>query len=132
MQQILGLLAIAALCVAGSTARCEDQPILMLDTGGHQALLRGVTFTPDGKYLVSAGDDKVVRVWDWRAGNTVRTIRGQVGPGYEGQIYAMALSPNGRWLAAGGWFDVTTATEPCCGDIRLYDFATRFKDFWRN
>jgi WD40 repeat protein len=61
MQRILGLVAIAAVCLAGSTARCEDQPYLMLDTGGHQALVRGITFTPDGKYLVSAGDDKVVR-----------------------------------------------------------------------
>ena len=76
----LGLLAavVAWGLVATSAARGDDKPILMLDTGGHQALIKGITFTPDGKYLVSAGDDKVVRVWDWRAGKTVRTIRGQV------------------------------------------------------
>jgi WD40 repeat protein len=103
MRWILGLLAIATVCLAGSAARCEDQPFLMLDTGGHQALIRAITFTPDGKYLISAGDDKVVRVWDWRAGKTVRTIRGQVGPGDEGKIYAIALSPDGHWLAVAGW-----------------------------
>jgi WD40 repeat protein len=102
----------------------QDQglPVLMLDTGGHMAKIEALAFTPEDKQLVSAGDDKVIRVWDWRAGKTVRTIRGQVGPGSEGKIYAMALSPDGRWLAAGGW------THPqcvgSCGDIRLYDFAT--------
>jgi WD40 repeat protein/uncharacterized caspase-like protein len=97
----------------------------MLDTGGHGARINGIAFTPDGKYLVSAGTDKVVRVWDWRAGRTVRTIRGESGPGSEGAIYAMALSPNGRWLAVGGWMTPSGSTKnDDVGDIRLYDFET--------
>ena len=125
MRWKLGLMAIAAWCLAAvSAARCEDRPFLMLDTGGHQAFIRGVTFTPDGKHLVSAGQDKVVRVYDWRAGKTVRTIRGQVGPGDEGKIYAMALSPDGRWLAVGGWMSPGQGVrDEDIGDIRLYDFA---------
>jgi tetratricopeptide (TPR) repeat protein len=91
--------------VLGGLVRTTEvgSPHLMLDTGGHTALIKGLVFTPDGKQLVSAGDDKVIRVWDWQTGSTVRTIRGQVGPGLEGLIYAIALSPDGRWLAAGGW-----------------------------
>ncbi len=27
--------------------------------GGHMALIRGLVFTPDGRFIVSAGDDKV-------------------------------------------------------------------------
>jgi WD40 repeat protein len=121
MRRILGLLiAVCALvCGSGAVVRGEEKPVLMLDPGGHQAKIRGVTFTPDGNYLVSAGYDKVVRVWDWRAGKTVRTIRGQVGPGDKGKIYAMALSPDGRWLAVGGWFSGTREET-----IRLYDFAS--------
>ncbi|MFZ1108755.1 MAG: PDZ domain-containing protein [Rhodomicrobium sp.] len=94
----------------------KDAPILRLDTGGHMAPIRGLAFTPDGKFIVSASNDKVIRVWDWRAGKTVRTILGQSGPGSEGTIYAMALSPDGRWLAVGGW---TPDNE-----VRLYDFAS--------
>jgi WD40 repeat protein len=123
----LGLLAAVAAwgLVATSAARGDDKPILMLDTGGHQALIWGITLTADGKYVVSAGDDKVVRVWDWRAGKTVRTIRGQVGPGHEGKIFAMALSPDGRWLAVGGFMAPGYGVrDEDVGDIRLYDFAS--------
>jgi len=122
----LGLLAIAVWCLAAVLpARCEDQPVLMLDSGGHQAVIRSVTFTADGKYLVSAGEDKVVRVWDWQAGKTVRAIRGQVSLGPEGKIYCSALSPNGRWLAVAGFMAPSGFVGPERGwDIRLYDFAT--------
>jgi len=122
----LVLLAVSAWCLAAvSSARCEDKTFLMLDTGGHQSFIRAVAFTPDGKYLVSAGEDKVVRVWDWRSEKTVRTIRGQVASGPEGKVYAMALSPNGRWLAVGGWMSPGNGVKDGnVGDIRLYDFAT--------
>ena len=85
-------------------------------------MIRSLAFTPDGNFIVSASEDKVIRVWDWRAGKTVRTIRGQSGPGQDGKIYAMALSPDGRWLAAGGRTDALCPGR--CGDIRLYDFAS--------
>jgi PDZ domain/WD domain, G-beta repeat len=100
----------------------EAKPILQLDTGGPMAAVSGLAFTPDGKFIVSAGDDKVIRVWDWQKGMTVRTIRGQSGLGEEGKIYAMALSSDGRWLAASGHFDAVCPGQ--CDVIRLYAFAT--------
>ena len=101
--------------------RQKNPPLTQLDTGGHMAQVLSVAFTPDGKFLVSAGDDKAVRVWDLRAGKTVRTIRGRSGLGPEGKIYAMALSPDGRWLAVGGWM---TRFFEYRSHIRLYDFAS--------
>ncbi|MBO0765403.1 MAG: caspase family protein [Hyphomicrobiaceae bacterium] len=102
----------------------EAMPILQLDTGGHMARVRDLAFTPDGSFIVSAGEDKVIRVWNWHKGVTARTIRGQSGPGGKGKIDAMALSPDGRWLAASGYFD-TACSDPCeAASIRLYDFAS--------
>ncbi len=99
-----------------------DAPLPVLDTGGHMALIRDIAFTPDGSQLVSASDDKTIRVWDVAAGKPLRTIRGEAEPGEAGKINAIALSPDGKWLAAGG------RTHPqCvgrCGEIRLYDFAS--------
>jgi WD40 repeat protein len=123
MRRAIGILiAVAALVWAGATVvRGEEKPILMLDTGGHLALIRSIIFTSDGNYLISASDDKVIRIWDWRAGKAVRTIRGEVGPGPKGKIFAMALSPDGRWLAAGGWFPGSREERDA---VRLYDFAS--------
>jgi WD40 repeat protein len=108
--------------VEQTRAEPKDVPILQLDTGGHMAKFGGIAFTPDGRQLVSASEDKTIRVWDLESGKTVRTIRGESAPGDAGKVYAMALSPDGKWLAAGGW------THPeCpgrCGEIRLYEFAS--------
>lgn len=53
--------------------------VLMPDTGGHTGLIRSLAFTKDGRQIVSAGDDKVIRVWDVATGETVRRIRGAGG-----------------------------------------------------
>jgi WD40 repeat protein len=58
---------------AGAAERAAGAPLLMLDTGGHMALIKDIVFTPDGRQLVSASDDKTIRVWDLATGKTVRT-----------------------------------------------------------
>ena len=107
------------------TLAAEQQPILQIDPGGHKALIKDVVFTPNGKYLVSAGKDKLIRVWDIETGKTVRTLRGQIGAGDEGKIFAMAMSPDGRWLAVGGFMATFTGNNhEALGTIRLYNFPT--------
>ncbi|MBX9637654.1 MAG: caspase family protein [Nitrosomonas sp.] len=92
--------------IADATRTVPDgQPILQIDSGGHMAMIKNIFFTHDGKMLISASDDKTVRVWDLASGKTIRILRGQIGPGDEGKIYAAALSPDNRWLALGGWFN---------------------------
>ncbi|MEM7775186.1 MAG: PDZ domain-containing protein [Pseudomonadota bacterium] len=99
-----------------------DGPRLMLDPGGHMGLVGDVIFTPDETQLISGSDDKVIRVWDITRRQTVRTIRGEIGPGNAGMIYAMALSPDGRWLVAAG--PLKGATRAKRHAIRVIDFQT--------
>ena len=54
-----------------------DRTIRLLDSAtgheglsrpiGHAGAIRALCFTPDGKQLVAAGDDKLVRIWDLRS-----------------------------------------------------------------
>ncbi|MEZ5900352.1 MAG: caspase family protein [Hyphomicrobiaceae bacterium] len=106
-------------------AAADSLPQLMLETGGHLGIVRSVAFFRSANRLVSAGDDKLIRIWDLATSKTEFVLRGQIGPGKEGSITALAISPDDRWLAAGGWFSADGAFEPCCGDVRLYDLAHR-------
>src|SRR5688572_28322565 len=120
-------IALLLFLLSGASAQAADNtPQLMLDTGGHMAIIKGLAFTRDGNHIISGGDDKVVRIWDWRAGKTVRTIRGQIGPGLEGKVYALALSPDERWLAVGGWMGYyrESGVDDESNWIPLYHFAS--------
>ena len=117
--------AILLCIVFWGAAHADERPILQLDTGGHQAPIVGVSFTSDGNYLISASEDKVIRIWDWRTRKTLRTLRGESGAGRDGVIYTLALSPDGRELAVAGIFGSTSAGESCCGSLRLFDLETR-------
>ena len=119
-------LAMAGALITASAAHAEDAPDfhLDLDSGGHTARIADLAFTPDGEDVVSASDDKTIRIWDWQSGVTLRTIRGYLGNGSDGKIFAVAVSPDGKTIAAGGYFGAGLGDKPPYGDIRLFDFAT--------
>src|ERR1035441_10263716 len=109
-----------ALVLLGAALWAED-PRLVIESGGHLSTTRFVAFTRDGKYLVSAGDDKVVRVWDVNTGQMVRVLRGQIGEGDEGKLFAAALSPDNSYLAVAGWLGGDRESSDA---IRIHDFQT--------
>src|SRR5262249_34143127 len=51
-------------------------------------------FLPDGRRIVSAGNDKVIRLWDVTTGKDVRQLGG-----HEDRVTKLSVSPDGRRLA---------------------------------
>jgi WD40 repeat protein/type II secretory pathway predicted ATPase ExeA/nitrate/nitrite transporter NarK len=108
----------------------EGAPHLVVETGGHVAMIRELLFTADGRELVSISDDKTIRVWavapDGRQATLARTIRGYIGEGREGMLAAATLSPpeadgRQRWLAVGG---ILAGAPNERYAIRLHDYAS--------
>ncbi|HEY1376245.1 MAG TPA: serine/threonine-protein kinase [Gemmataceae bacterium] len=65
---------------------------------GHEGPAHAV-FHPNGKVLLSAGQDRSLRVWDLATGAEARRVTAPAGVGSH---FGLAVSPDGRLLAAGG------------------------------
>jgi hypothetical protein len=62
----------------------------------HQAEVTGLAFTPDGRFLLSSGRDRSVRVVDLRSGATVRALA------HPALVLGLALTPVGSVLLTAG------------------------------
>lgn len=85
-------------------AAAASDVILRIDAGMHTSAINRLSIDPTGRLMVSASDDKTVRLWSLPEGRLLRTLRPSIGLGNEGKVYAVALDPGGRWAAAGFWF----------------------------
>ena len=98
-----------------------EDVILRLDPGMHTAKIgRSIGVSTDGRLLATASHDKTVKLWALPEGKLLRILRPRIGPGAEGKVYAMALDPSGRWVAAGGWMSKTGLED----FVTLFDTAT--------
>ncbi len=107
-----------------SASATRGMPQLMLDTGGHTATVNALIFTPGGNCLISAGDDKTIRIWSLETGRSERTLRGEIALGTKGVVHALAISPDGRWLAAAGDMEVGERTAGGRQAIRVWNLMT--------
>lgn len=85
------------------TTEPSREPVLRIETGMHTASISRIGVDAANRYLVTASHDKTVRVWELPTGRLLRVIRVPIGEGNEGMLYAVAISPDGNTIAAGGW-----------------------------
>ena len=105
-------------------ARADDgldtDPFLVLEPGGTRRSIKRLDADREGRFLVTASDDKTVRVWAAEDGRLLRTLRLPAGPGDVGKAYAAAISPDGALVAAGGWTSADGGDE----SVYLFDRAS--------
>ena len=87
---------------AAHAAELPTDPLLRLETGMHTGPIKRIGVDQAGGLLITASDDKTLRLWNPADGSLLRTLRPPIGPGDEGRLYAAALSPDGQWVATGG------------------------------
>jgi len=90
--------------------RRQPRPRMLLDTAPPSSTrlpqVDDIAWSPDGRLVAVAADDRRVIVFDVEAGRREMAL-----DGYEGEVASVAFSPDGRWLASGSW----------TGELRLWD-----------
>jgi WD40 repeat protein len=89
---ILAAVAIAIVAALLSVSERWEEKVLR---DGHTAAARQAVFSPDGRLLVSGGEDDQTIVWDFEKRQRLVTLEGC-------KAYRIAFSPDGRWFATGG------------------------------
>jgi len=94
------------LSVSAWATEPSGAPILRLEAGMHTDTITQISVDAEERFLLTASDDKTLRLWDLSNGELITTYRIPIGNdlgGLEGKLYAGTISPNSELVAGGGW-----------------------------
>jgi WD40 repeat protein len=92
---------LAGLLVVIVPAQEPDTPPGVVTTlKGHDETIYSITFSADGKSLLTGSFDKSVKLWDAASGKELRTFAGP--NGHQNLVLSLAFAPDGQTFASGG------------------------------
>ncbi len=82
----------------------------------HESGVNSVAFSPDGKTLASASDDKTIRLWEAASGKEIRQLRG-----HQDRVQSVAFSADGKTVVSAGNDHIVRLWEIASGkEIRQF------------
>lgn len=113
--------ALTPVPAAAAAPAPPEAPFLRVDADFHTQVVNRFAQDRDGRIIVTGSDDKTIRTWQASDGAPLATLRVPIADGDEGAIYAVAVSPDGRTLLAGGY---TGATWDHAFAVYIFDLET--------
>ncbi|MET1047712.1 MAG: hypothetical protein ABWX70_13620, partial [Hyphomicrobium sp.] len=85
-------------------------PAFRIESGVNTAKINRLSADDKCDLIATASEDKTARVYRGD-GTLLSTLRPPIGPGNGGKLRAVAVSPDGRFVAVGGWDVAVTGTQ---------------------
>jgi len=86
-------------------------PILRIETGMHTTRINSISVDATERFLVTASQDKTLRLWELATGKLLTTYRVPIDEWGEGGLYATAIAPAGGWVAGAGFTGTWNGTS---------------------
>jgi len=74
---------------------------------GHKGKVNACAISPDGDFIISASEDKTLKVWDTFSGDEWANLTG-----HSDEVNSCAISPDGKFIVSSG------------DEVKVWDFAT--------
>jgi len=85
-------LAFWGICLLYGQLLWAQNPTLQVQLG-HTDWLSRVAFSPDGSFLITASQDKTLKVWETKQWKLLRTLEG-----HQAKIHSFTFSPSGKFI----------------------------------
>jgi WD40 repeat protein len=95
--------SLLAMASALAQQQSSQPTVLRIETGMHTAPIWAAAADAQGQILATASDDKTLRLWSLSTGEPIHVLRPQIGLDAEGELRAVAMSPDGHFVVTGGW-----------------------------
>ncbi|KAG2351538.1 WD40-repeat-containing domain protein [Suillus spraguei] len=95
----------ASASTKAATTKSILKPVMTLK--GHREVISSISYFPDDQRMISGSWDKTIRQWDLKAGKEIQEARAIC----EKDVWAVAVSGDGRWVVAGGGDDNVNSGE---------------------
>src|SRR5215212_4111019 len=89
-------LLMTVLAAVTVTARADEPKLTGRTLGSHKRSVLWVTYTNDGKTLVSSSRDATIKVWDVATGEVKKTLTN-----HKADVYCVTFSHDGNLMASG-------------------------------
>jgi uncharacterized delta-60 repeat protein len=98
-------------CIQGSARVWDATTGKEISRMTHNGPVSSVTFSSDGKFVVSGGEypDNTARVWEASTGKEIARMT------HDGEVYSVAFSPDTKYVVSGSWDGTARVWEAASG-----------------